>query len=165
MPAKEPRKNPRGVKPKHGHNTRRFGPTPTYRSWYHMVERCTRPTCHDWKYYGGRGITICERWLKFENFLADMGAKPDAGLTIGRIDNSKGYEPGNCRWETRLQQGGNTRRVRTLTVQGVTGSVQALALHFGVKRSTVSHRMNHLKWPEERCFAPPRAMRKRTTGR
>jgi hypothetical protein len=83
--------------------------TPTYWIWAQMIQRCTNPRHKDWARYGGRGITVCDRWLKFENFLADMGARPD-GLSIERRDNSKGYGPGNCTWATALEQRHNQDR-------------------------------------------------------
>ena len=83
---------------KHGHS-RRGKHTPTYNRWRGMIQRCTNPRNPTYKYYGGRGITVCDRWLEFENFLADMGECPD-GLFLNRIDDSHGYEPGNCRYTT-----------------------------------------------------------------
>ena len=73
-----------------------------------MVRRCTSPSSADWARYGGRGITVCARWNRFENFLADLGTCPD-GLMLDRINNEGNYEPGNCRWTTWDQQMRNRR--------------------------------------------------------
>jgi hypothetical protein len=82
--------------------------TPEYRSWKAMISRCTNPNSKDFKYYGGRGIAVCERWLKYENFLADMGRRPTKDHSIDRINNELGYEKDNCRWATREEQQANT---------------------------------------------------------
>lgn len=84
--------------------------TPTYRGWHGMRQRCANPKATGFKNYGGRGIKVCERWLDFENFLADMGERPE-GRTLDRFPNNDGnYEPGNCRWATSKQQADNKRR-------------------------------------------------------
>ena len=93
----------------HGHKTRADKASPTYRSWKSMKWRCANTAPKDWKHYGARGIAVCPRWASsFEAFLADMGERP-AGKTLDRIDNDKGYEPGNCRWATASEQRRNRR--------------------------------------------------------
>lgn len=82
---------------------------PTYQSWCAMINRCFQPSQPSYQYYGARGITVCERWRSYENFLADMGERPE-GMTLDRIDNDLGYEPSNCRWATATEQSRNQRR-------------------------------------------------------
>lgn len=95
--------------------SRRYGQaaasrTRAYRAWTGMLRRCTNPSSKDWVRYGGRGITVCLRWHRFEDFLADMGPCPD-DLTLDRINNEGNYEPGNCRWTTWEQQMLNRRSI------------------------------------------------------
>lgn len=117
--------------------------SPTYYSWGNMVARCVNPKATAFKDYGGRGVTVCECWLKFENFLADMGECPP-GLTIDRKNNNGNYEPGNCRWVDRSTQQLNRRncifdgaidRVKDLRRFGYTYA--AIATYLGLRRGTV----------------------------
>jgi len=98
----------------HGHRIGTVS-TPEYSTWLNMIQRCTNPKLRDYHNYGGRGIQVCARWMDFRNFLADMGPKP-TGLTLERMNNDKGYEPGNCKWGTAIEQRHNQRRVYNKTI-------------------------------------------------
>ena len=91
----------------HGHSLR-GQVSPTYRTWRHMISRCTNLRCINYPSYGGRGISVCDRWKSFENFLEDMGERPEY-QSIDRIDSDGNYEPSNCRWATSSEQRLNRR--------------------------------------------------------
>ena len=101
---------------KHGH-ARRGRWSGTYISWVNMLGRVDHP--QEWKvqYYAGKGIAICDRWRTFENFLADMGDRP-FGTSLDRIDNNRGYQPGNCRWATKAEQQRNTSQTIIVEYRG-----------------------------------------------
>lgn len=93
----------------HGQANQRDGTrTSVYTRWADMKQRCLNPNNHAYENYGGRGITVCDRWVTFENFYADMG-DPPPGLSLDRFDNDGNYEPGNCRWATPEEQIANQR--------------------------------------------------------
>ncbi len=110
--------------------------TPTYETWCKMIARCTKKNAVQYKYYGGRGITVCDRWLSFENFLTDMGVRPE-GTSLDRIDNDGNYEPDNCRWATQTEQCNNTRR--SVIYEGKT--IKEWATILGISYAAVSWRL------------------------
>jgi hypothetical protein len=125
----------------HGH-ARRKQKSPTYISWQAMWERCTNPRGCRWEHYGARGITVCERWGSFENFLADMGERPP-DMTLDRYPSKDGnYEPGNVRWAIAREQNLNTRRNRLLTHNGITLTFTEWAERLGLPRTTLGKRLD-----------------------
>ena len=92
---------------------------PEYQSWAGMRARCNDPNHTMYRYYGGRGITVCEQWATFRSFYGDMGPRPE-GMWLDRIDTNGNYEPGNCRWADKRQQRVNQRRVKKWTYNGKT---------------------------------------------
>ena len=92
--------------------------TREYQAWRDMLNRCRRARTKEYPWYGGRGISVCDRWLRFENFLADVGHKPSPEHELDRIDNDGHYEPGNVRWTTRAVQINNRRNTRFVVYRG-----------------------------------------------
>lgn len=127
-----------------------------YDVWRMMIQRCTRPQSPAWSSYGGRGIQVSRRWLKFENFLTDMKESYVPGLTLDRRNNDKGYTKKNCRWVTYKIQANNTRaNVRISTPWGQLTQKQA-AERTGINDNTISVRRAQ-GWSEDRLLEPPTA--------
>ena len=116
--------------------------TQLYRAWASMKRRCNVPACNSYPDYGGRGITVCERWeTSFESFMADMGEPPTAEHSIDRIDVNGNYEPGNCRWATNKQQSRNKRNNRLFSHEGRTATLIEWAETSGVPLITIRKRL------------------------
>jgi hypothetical protein len=129
--------------------------TSTHNIWASMIQRCLNPKSQAYKWYGGRGIAVCERWRTFTNFVADMGSRP-AGLTIDRIDTNGNYEPGNCRWATPKQQANNQRTNRLIAIGGEVRTLAEWADAAGLNHSTL-HRRLRAGWSGERAITTPLA--------
>lgn len=122
--------------------------------WHGMKHRCYNQKSLSYKNYGARGITVCEPWLaSFENFLSDMGIKPD-GCSIDRVDNNGNYEPSNCRWATPAEQRRNQRTVRALTFNGETKLLRHWAREIGMPEQTLHTRLG-LGWTIEEALTTP----------
>jgi len=117
--------------------------SPEYKTWSHMIDRCHNPKCKLYPRYGGRGISVCDRWHNsFLTFLADIGHRPTPKHSIDRIDNDGNYEPGNCRWATYKEQNQNMRGNHIILFHGRSQCLQAWADEAGLKRGCLRNRLN-----------------------
>jgi len=113
-----------------------------YASWWHMIDRCNNKENNRYKYYGGRGISVCDRWMDINTFYRDMGDKPD-GLTIERIDNNGNYEPDNCKWATIAEQNRNNTRTILIKYENKVRCVSEWARIIGIHKNTLFYRLRH----------------------
>jgi len=135
---------------KHGKSS-----SPVYKGWAAMKDRCFNPRNTHYAEYGGRGITVCDRWrYSFTNFLKDMGERKP-GMTIERIDNDGNYEPGNCKWATRREQQRNRRACNYLNFNGETLCISEWADRTGLRHETIRSRLNR-GWSIEKTLSTPR---------
>ena len=125
---------------------------PIYGRWHGMIQRCSDPNHVAYDRYGAVGITVCERWLSFENFYADMGDPPSKNHSIERRENSQGYSPDNCYWATASQQNRNTRVNHMLTFLGKTQCIADWSDEIGIKYSVLHSRINRYGWSVERAL-------------
>lgn len=139
---------------KHGHGM--VGKqTPTYTSWHLMKQRCFNPNHHKYHRYGARGITVCQRWIQFQNFLEDVGERP-VGCTIDRIDNNGNYEPNNCKWASSKQQQRNMSTNIKYSYGSEELTAKELSERCGIHHSTLTYRLKKgwdvnkatTKWPK-----------------
>lgn len=128
---------------------------PGYFCWKSMLKRCLNPKCPAFKDYGARGIQVCDRWLSFESFLQDMGIKPGHGYSLDRIDNSKGYEPSNCRWATKSEQSQNRRSTRFIEYLGLRKSLAQWEADLNLPHGRLRKRLKS-GWPLEKAFTAPK---------
>jgi len=128
--------------------------TPTFKSWESMLQRCTNKNSPDYPRWGGAGITICDRWMKFENFYEDMGERPSLDHSIDRYPNKTGnYEPENCRWTTRSEQQKNKTNSRYITYKGKEKPLKDWADETGIPYDLLLRRLNRGLEGDE-LFAP-----------
>lgn len=124
--------------------------SPEYAIWMGMRQRCSNPSNKEFHNYGGRGIKVCKRWQSFKNFIADMGQRPSKDLSIERINNDKGYSPGNCKWGTTFEQANNTRANVFFCIDGVEKTVSQWSRISGVPPTTIYGRIRS-GWPVEKA--------------
>ena len=129
--------------------------SPLYKRWQTIKDRCYNPKNPAYKNYGGRGITVSERWMEsFVNFLEDMGEPPFVGATVERIDNDSGYSRDNCKWATRHEQMANSRTTRLLTYKGETKCLGEWARGLGIDPKSLHYRLKK-GWPFEKALTAP----------
>lgn len=128
--------------------------TTIYNTWINMKQRCYNNNCPDYKNYGGRGIKVCDRWLKFENFYADVG-DPPKGLTLDRPNNDGNYQTDNWRWATRKEQARNTRRNHTEIFNNMIQYRIILAEKYNIDAKLLGERLDKLGWPIGKALITP----------
>lgn len=143
---------------KHG-NAYRGKLSPLYKRWAGIKQRCTDPNHESYKNYGGRGIKLCKRWFDFAAFAADVGDPPSPKYQLDRIDNSKGYQPGNVRWVTQAENNRNSRRCHNVKIGKETKPIFAWLVHFGLSRSTFDARVRR-GWSIEEALTTPTTQEK-----
>lgn len=124
--------------------------------WMGIHKRCSNPAYKSFNRYGGRGITVCDRWRTFDAFLADMGEPPSDKHTIERIDNDGHYEPGNCSWVTLTQQARNRSNNHVISFNGETRTLIEWEEITGIPQSLIRARLGRLGWSAERALTTPR---------
>lgn len=130
---------------------------PEHHVWMGMRARCSNPNATGYERYGGRGIKVCERWLLFDNFIADMGRRPSERYSIDRINNDGDYCPENCRWADSVTQAINKGPARLFTIDGVTKSLSEWARYAGLSQPTLWNRLAR-GWSIEEAIAAPSAV-------
>lgn len=139
--------------------------SPEHRAWVHMRQRCSNPRKREWPHYGGRGIKVCEAWEQsFLAFYEDVGQRPSPKHSLDRINNDRGYEPGNVRWALQQQQVENTSVVRMVTICGRTQSISAWERENGLAKGQVRAR-EASGWSLEEAITTPSVPGQKKHGR
>jgi hypothetical protein len=121
-----------------------------YNSWCGIIQRCTNPNNESYKHYGGRGISVCDRWrYSYDNFLSDMGKKPGKGYSLDRKEVNGNYEPGNCRWATKKQQADNKRTTVYIVLNNEKLNLSDWSKKTGLSRSLIGMRIRRGMTPEK----------------
>lgn len=139
--------------------------SPEYAVWANITNRCLRPTNPNYKHYGERGIGLYPPWRDFREFYAYVGDRPTEAHTIERIDNEKGYEPGNVKWATRKEQMRNTRASNLIAIDGVCKNITDWAEENDLHYTTVIHRMKRGMNARDAIFTPARFGGRRASKR
>ena len=146
---------------KEKHTSHGMSKLPTYKLWMGIKKRCENPNDKAYNNYGGRGIKVYDEWHSFENFLRDMGEKPE-GMSLDRIDNDKGYYKENCRWATAFTQSNNKRNNKMLTYKNKTQSMSLWATEIGMSYDVLSGRI-FKGWSTEKAIEAPVGKRTKIT--
>ncbi len=141
-------------------NSHGYSHTRIYNIWGNMLQRCTNPNNNRYKDYGGRGITVCDRWRDFRHFLADMGEPTTNKHEIDRKNNDGNYEPSNCHWVTKRQSMLNRRCLVTVVYQGAEKPLLTWCEELGLPYKRVLARIQQLKWDVEAAFFTPKKLHK-----
>ena len=129
--------------------------TPEYKAWDGMKQRCFNPNHKSYSDYGGRGITVCDRWQNsFETFLADMGVKPTSKHSLDRINNDGDYSPDNCRWATKAEQQNNRTNNHLITINNETWTMAQWEKKMGYEENVIRQRLKY-GWSEYRAVMTP----------
>ena len=136
------------------HTTHGLSDLPEYASYMMMLARCNNSNNSDYHRYGGRGICVCNRWNNFKLFLADMGPRSSSEYSIDRINNDGDYEPGNCRWATRVEQQNNKRTNHIINYEGKSQTLAQWARATGIYSTTLRYKLNQ-GWSVHRALTEP----------
>lgn len=135
-----------------------------YGVWMSMKARCGNPKAASYKRYGARGIKVCERWMKFENFIKDMGPRPTNKHSLDRIDTNKGYDPENCRWADQMQQAQTRTNVRKIHAFGETMTASMWERRTGISALTIRNRIDAGWSPEDALTKPKKVQNASSTA-